>query len=321
MKSQPAGRAPKSKSPKSKSSPRVRPTPTHRSFRLSNKRLKQHQPIAGVARLFKDAISVVGHNKKLFFGIAALNAVLALLFIQGLGSSFNIADFKQQIQEELSSEDVNQFGVAVTLFGYLVGTASSSANQVGGAYQIILTVITSLAVIWAVRQIKSGERPSFRDSFYKGMYPLIPFMLILLVIGLQLIPILIGNIIFNTVLQNGLAVTILEQIVWFLLFLLLGLLSFYMIISSFFSLYIVTLPDMTPVKALRSARELVLHRRFSITLKVLALPVVLSLISALIFIPMIIIFAPAVQILFLLTSAFSLVFIHIYMYLLYRSLI
>lgn len=321
MKSQPTGRSSKSKSQKPKSAPRVRSTPQHRSFRLSKQRLKQHQPIPGAIRLFKDAIKIIRGNKKLFLSIAAINAVLALLFIQGLGSSFNIATFKQEIQQELSDGNAGELGIAVTLFGYLVGTAGSSANDVGGAYQIILTVVTSLAVIWAARQIQSGQRPRLRDTFYKGMYPLIPFILILIVVALQLIPVLIGNLIFNTVLQNGLAITILEQLVWFLLFLLLGLLSFYMLISSLFSLYIVTLPDMTPMKALRSARELVLHRRFAIALRILALPVVLGLLTAVIFIPLIIIFAPAVQILFLLISALALVFVHIYMYLLYRSLI
>lgn len=93
-----------------------------------------------------------------------------------------------------------------------------------------------------------------RDSYYKGMYPLVPFMLVLLVIGLQLIPLVFGNLIYSSVLQNGLAITVIEKVIWLFLFLMLALLSGYMMISSLFSLYIVTLPDMTPLRALRSAR-------------------------------------------------------------------
>ena len=55
-----------------------------------------------------------------------------------------------------------------------------------------------------------------------------------------------------------------------------------------FALYIVTLPDMTPMKALRSARELVRYRRWTVLRKVLFLPLMLLVVAAIIMVPIII---------------------------------
>lgn len=299
--------------------PRLRSTPQHRTLKLS-KKLKQHQPMPSAIRLFKDSFSIIKNNKRLFAGIVFLNAIISFVFIQGLNSSFDVGVFKDELSGLIEGNSY-QFGVAIEAFGYLVSSAGSSASDTAGIYQTLWSLITGLAIIWVVRQIKAGEKPRLRDSYYKGMYPLIPFILVLLVMGLQLIPLLFGNFIYGTILQNGLAVTVLEKVVWFLLFLLLALLSAYMLLSSLFSLYIVTLPDMTPLRALRSARELVLHRRWAVALRVAAFPIVLLLAAALIFVPLII-FAPlVVEILFILFTSASLVLVHTYMYLLYRSLL
>ncbi len=299
---------------------RVRAIPQHRTLRLSKKKLKQTQSIPSAFQLFKDTFLILKNNKKLFFGIALLNAIIAFLFIRGLSSSFDVVDVKNNVTELVDGKQ-DQFYTAVAVFGYLVTAAGSSVSDKASVYQLVWTVITTLAIIWGIRQIKSGEKPRIRDTYYKGMYPLIPFILVLVVISLQLIPLLFGNLIYATILQNGIAITVLEKFLWFLLFMGLALLSCYMLVSSLFSLYIVTLPDMTPLRALRSSRELVLHRRLAISLRIIALPLIVLLLGALIFIPLIILAAPIVEILFLLLTGIGLVFIHTYMYLLYRSLL
>jgi hypothetical protein len=299
---------------------RVRNVPKHRSFKLSKRGLKQHQPIPSARRLLRQTFSTFAKHKKLFLGIGILYAVFSFVFVQGFGSTFSISSVKTEIEAVLGGTG-DRFGTGVALFGYLLGSAGSSTGQASGSYQLFLTLITSLAAIWAVRQVQAGENPRLRDSFYKGVYPLIPFILVMLVIGLQMIPLLIGNLLFSTVIQNGLALTIIEKSLWLLLFICLGLLSAYMVVSSFFSLYIVTLPDMTPMKALRSARELVLHRRLSVALRIIAMPITLILLIAVITIPLIIFATSIAQIVFLLATSFSLVFIHVYMYHLYRSLL
>jgi len=184
-----------------------------------------------------------------------------------------------------------------------------------------LVIVASLAIIWALRQVLSGTRPRIRDAYYKGMYPLIPFILVLLVIGLQLLPLLIGSTLFSLVISNGIAVYLVEKLVWALLFAALALLSLYMISSSIFALYIVTLPDMTPLKALRSARQLVRYRRWTILRKILFLPILLVVVAAVVMLPIIVWLTPLAQWVFFVLTLFAIAAVHSYVYSLYRELL
>jgi hypothetical protein len=94
-----------------------------------------------------------------------------------------------------------------------------------------------------------------------------------------------------------------------------------MVTSSVFALYIVTLPNVTPMAALRSARDLVLHRRWLIMRKVLFLPVALLVIAAIIMVPVIILSPAVAEWLFFGLSMLALAVVHSYMYGLYRELI
>lgn len=307
--------------PSSKTKKRIRSTPRYRSFRLHKKRLKQPKKLPSIIWLLKSSTKIITSNKKLFLGLAAIYAIVSFVLVQGVGSAFQINEIKDSLNDLFGSSTSDRASVGLALFGYLIGSAGANAGEASGVYQMILVLIFSLATIWGVRQIQAGKKPNIRDTLYGGMYPLIPFVTVIFVICLQLIPLVLGNLIYSTVLQNGLAVSALEKVLWLLVFLSLTLLSIYMVTSSIFSLYIATLPNMRPIKALRSARELVLHRRFSVILRLIALPLIFVLLSAVLFIPLLLFVPQIVELLFLLAISFGLVYSHIYMYLLYRELI
>lgn len=304
-----------------KTKKRIRSTPRYRSFRLHKKRLKQPKKLPSIVWLLKNTAQTITSNKKLFLGLAAIYAVVSFVFVQGIGSTFQISEVKDSLSELFGNSTSDRAGVGLALFGYLIGSAGNNAGEASGVYQMFMILIFSLATIWGVRQIQADKKPGIRDTLYGGMYPLIPFIAVIFVICLQLIPLVVGNLIYSTVLQNGLAVSFLEKTLWLLVFLSLAILSAYMVASSIFSLYIVTLPNMRPIKALRSARELVLHRRLAVILRLVALPIIFLLLSAILFIPLLFIVPQIVEFLFLFVISFGLVFSHVYVYLLYRELI
>jgi hypothetical protein len=207
------------------------------------------------------------------------------------------------------------------VFVVLVGSAGNGSSQTAGAYQLFLALITSLAVIWSLRQLLANHPLRLRDAYYRGMYPLIPFILVLLIVSLQLLPLLIGSSLYSLVITNGIAVNALEKGLWLVFFLALALWTLYMISASLFALYIVTLPEMTPLKALRSARELVHGRRWTVLRKILYLPLLLLVVAAIIMVPIIIWLTALAQWVFFLLTMFSLIAIHTYMYNLYRELL
>ncbi len=305
----------------------VAPTDSKRKFapklklrRKDRKQAKQPKPtyrkLTGSFRLFRDSMSLVWQHWKLFAGITLVYIVLSLTLIGGLGGGLDI----QGLREDLGSE-LGNFGSSITLFGVLVGSVGSTTSEQGAAYQTVVVVIISLAVIWALRQLMAGEKIGLRDVFYKGMYPLVPFVLVLLVMGVQLIPLMVAGFLYSAVFVGGLAVGAIEMLLWMVPIVLLIAWSVRMTAASLFALYIVTLPDMRPLAALRSAKKLVHYRRLAIIRKLLALLVILVVLGALITIPLIMLVPFLVVWVFVVLSMLGLIVAHTYIYNLYRELL
>lgn len=304
---------------KPRSGPRQLPEPTHKSFRLSRK-IKKPTALPKARHLFMNSSKHLWKYKKLFGGITAVYLLATILLVKGLSVNSDVPEIKESLDEVLTGAG-GQVTTGVGLFGYLVGNVSGVSGEAAGTYQSIVLIVISLALIWALRQTYASNTVRIRDSFYKGMYPLIPFLIVLLVIGLQTIPLALASWLFNATILTGLAVTALEQALWSLLAFVLALLTIYMVSSSIFALYVSTLPDMTPLKALRSTRDLVKNRRWILLRKVLFLPAVLLLVGAIITVPVIIFLAPLAEGLFFILSMFALVYTHSYFYSLYRELL
>lgn len=276
--------------------------------------------LMNVWQITKAASSVIWQHRVLFIGITVVYGFLNVLLAQGLAHGNDITTLKNSLNEAFSG-NFGSIATGLSIFVVLIGTAGNTSSQTAGAYQTMLSLIASLAIIWSLRQVLAGNLPRIRDSFYQGMYPLIPFILVLSVIALQLIPLLIGSTIYAMVINNGIAVHLIEKIVWFAIFAGLAAVSLYMISASLFAIYIVTLPGMTPIKSLKTARELVAGRRLRVLLKIISMPIILIVAAAIVMLPIIIILTPLSQYVFFLLTMFSLVAIHAYMYTLYRNLI
>ncbi len=302
-----------------KSSRKIRP-PTYSSFRLSKRIKHPGPPLPSSFKLFKTAIRRLVANKKLFFGIMLIYLLLTIMLVKGLGVSNNLPAIKSALEEALTDGD-GKLITSVAIFGFLATSSGNVESETASIYQSMLLVIISLALIWALRQAHANSKVGIRDAFYNGMSPLIPFIIVMLVIGLQLIPLVIGTTIYGLVVGNGLAINLGEKVVWQLLLGMTGLLSLYMISSSIFALYVVTLPDMRPMQALRSARGLVRHRRWSAMRKVIFLPVILVLLAAIIMVPLILYVTPVAEWTFFVLTMLSLAVVHSYMYGFYRELL
>jgi hypothetical protein len=298
--------------------PRRLKRPKYQSFKMS-KRIRHHIKLPSVWKLSKQTATLLWQHKLLFIGITLIYAVFNLIFVQGLSGSVDLTSLKASLQNVLGG--ANALTSSLTIFAVLLTSSNSGTANSSSGYQVFLLLIVSLAVIWALREVMAGVSVRIRDAYYRGMYPLVPFILVLAVIGLQLIPLAAGASIYSIVVSNGIAVYAAEKLLWALLFGLFGLLSLYMISSSVFALYIVTLPDMTPLRALRTARELVRFRRWTVLRKILVLPVILLIVAAVIMLPVILVVTPAAQWVFYLLTMFATIVVHTYLYILYRELL
>lgn len=306
------------KNPKN-SRPRKVKQAQYKSLRLQ-KRIKHPVKLPNVIKLTKMTVRTLWQHKLLLLGITLIYGLLNLILVQGFAGSTDVSELKAAL-DEIFIGNWAEIASSLSIFAVLVSSAGSSGQGASSGYQIFLALLGSLAIIWALRQVLAGSRPQIREAYYRGIYPLVPFILVLVVIGLQLIPLLVGSTLYSLVINNGVAIYFIEKLVWALLYGLLALLSLYMISSSLFALYIVTLPDMTPLQALRSARELVRHRRLTVLRKLLFLPLLLLVVGAVIMLPIIVWLTPLAQWIFFLLTMLSLLAIHGYMYTLYRELL
>ena len=284
------------------------------------RRLKHPVKLPSAWRLAKTAAQTLWQHKRLFIGITLVYALLDVILVQGLSGGTDVSTLKHTLSQA-SAGHFGGLGPGLRIFVVLLGSAGSSTSAAASVYQLFLVLIASLAVIWALRQVLAGSMVRVRDAFYRGMYPLVPFILVILAIILQLVPLLLGAAVYSLVINNGIAVSLVEKLAWSVAYLLLALWSLYMVSASLFALYVVTLPDMAPRKALRSARELVRHRRWTVLRKILCLPIILLIVAAVIMLPVIAWLTPLTRWLFFLLTTFSLVAVHAYMYTLYRELL
>lgn len=293
--------------------------PTYTSFRLSKPLKHPVSKIMSSRALLRQAFSLLGKYKSLFVGIAAVFGVVQLLLVQGvLAADFTL--IVEYVQGALQQDTVGVTG-GLTLFAYLLSSSMEGVSAEGGVYQSILLVIFTLALVWALRNTMAGTKVRVRDAYYKGMYPLIPFILVFLVVLLQLLPLLVGAWLYETMISAGVAVTIIEQLFWLIIAGLFALLTFYMLCSSIIALYIVMLPDMTPMKALRSARELVQYRRLKVFWRLVVLAISSLLFVALFVLPTIVFATALAPWVFYISSVAVIVVVHSYLYSLYRELL
>lgn len=299
---------------------RKRKASKYQSFRLSKKISHPAGALPTSRIILIKSLKLMWSNKKVLLGIFGVYALLNLVLVRGFSAPLNIADVKETITDSFGGT-ISGTSMVGAIFGTLLGTSSTTESETAAVYQTMLFIVVSLALIWVFRQSAAGSKPTTKTAFYNGLYPLIPFLLVLLVLILQLIPAYVGSFVYGIVSSGGLAVTGLEQAIWLLFLGLLILLSVYMVCSSVFALYVVTLPDMHPMQALRSSRQLVFSRRLNVLRKMLLLPLIAFLVIVLIAVPAIY-FLPVVApwLYFLLTLA-TIIFLHAYLFTLYRELL
>lgn len=288
---------------------------------LRGVREQQHRrPIPSAFRLLGEALQVLQRHWRILLAIALIYAGLNVLLVQGLNASSNLTIAKRSL-DVVPSQGIGRLGDGISLYTYLLGASGSSVAPTAGAYQFVLALVMSLAIIWSLRQLYAGRDIMLREGFYYGMYPFVTFFLVLMMVVVHLLPFALGASVYSIIAANGLAVGGPQQLIFLLLFLGLTAVSLYLLCSSLVALYIVTLPGVSPMTALRSARDLVAGRRWTIMRKLAFLPLALLALAGVVLVPVVLLATGLAPWIFTAVAAVMLVLTHGYMYALYRSLL
>lgn len=282
----------------------------------AKKAVQKRAKIPGSFRLTWQTVKTLRTHWKPLGGIALVYALLNLVFASGVsGINASIDSIKAGL------EGGDRLQGAFDGFGTLLSSTATSGSQAAPVLQSILIILTSLVIIWALRHLLAGNSIGIKQAYYQSMTPLIPFILVLTIVFIQLLPVTLGTTIIASIFSTFFASSSALTALFIIIFAALATWSFYMISSSIFALYIVTLPDTQPRPALRSAKNLVRFRRWALMRRLAFLPILILVLLAAIIIPLILFAAFLVAPIFYVLGVVTLVFVHTYLYSLYRSLL
>jgi hypothetical protein len=278
--------------------------------------VSQRRALPGSFKLTWQVLGVIKSYWKTLGGVVLVYLVLYVLFTGG-----NISHNFSTIKDDLQASGTHGLSRAAAGFLSLVGSSGASGSTTGSTLQSALFVIASLAIIWSLRHLLSGQKITVKAAYYRSMAPLIPFLLVIFVIIIQLLPITVGAFVLSAVANSAFVDTTFATAVSSIILAMLAIWSLYMVSGSIFALYIVTLPEMEPRQALRSARDLVRYRRLAVLRKVFFMPLFIMVVMGVVIVPLILYALFLVPAVFFVLSVLALLFVHTYLYSLYRELL
>lgn len=309
----------------------------HRSFQLTRRRdYARSLKLPGFWKFTFEVHKTFRKNRKLLLGAALVNLVVTAVLI-GFGSQETYSILTDTLQEtggEIFTGDWAALGEAGLLFASVASTGLTGELTEGQQiYTVLLFVFTWLTTVWLLRAILAGHTVKLRDAIYNAGAPLISTLLVSLAFLVQLIPLALAFIGYSAALASGLLNNGVEAMLFWFAAGFLGVLSLYWMTSTFFALIIVTLPGMYPIRALRTAGDMVVGRRIRILLRILWMMVLVVLTYVVVLIPLILFdswlksvwtaieWLPLVPSALLVLGALSVVWAATYIYLLYRKVV
>lgn len=309
----------------------------HRSFRLTQRRdYVRSLTLPGYWAFTTEVWRVVISHKRLFGSLALLYAAVGVIFV-----GFASQDAYDQLSDVLSESGGTilaggwgEFGkAALLLTSGLSGSFAPQLTDVQQVYAGILGLLAWLTTVWLLRSILNGHTPRLRDGIYSAGSPIVATTIVLVILMIQLIPGILAAVVLNVASSTGILDNGFVSLIFWVIGLLLALISAYWAVSTLIALVVVTLPGMYPWRAIQTAGDLVIGRRLRILLRLLwmsagiavswivvVLPTILidrSLKSWLVFLDAV----PFVPIAISLVTSAAVVWSGCYIYLLYRKVV
>ena len=309
----------------------------HRSFRRTRRRdYTRSLQLPGYWAFTSHVWKTLWKHKKLFVWIIGTYGVMSAIFV-GLASQDTytaLSDTLRDTSGDLFTGNIGELGKAsLLLVTGVTGSFNAAPTETQQIYAALIGILTWLTTVWLLRSVLAGQKPRFRDGLYNASAPLVSTSLTGLVVVVQLLPAALAVIGFSAAISSGFLEGGVEAMIFATLALLLIVLSVYWITSTLIALVVVTLPGMYPMQALKTAGDLVVGRRLRILLRFAWLGLIVSIVWALIMVPLIIFdtwlkglwpaisWLPIVPFALLIMSSLTVVVTASYIYLFYRKVV
>jgi hypothetical protein len=309
----------------------------HRSFRRTRRRdYVRSLQLPGYWAFTNIVRRQLATHKRLFTGLVMLYSVASALFV-GLGSQTTYSQLSTTLHTTGGDLFAGSFGAlsqaGLLLISGVSGTLSSGITAVQQVYATMFALLVWLTTVWLLRTILAGRTPRLRDGMYNAGAPIVASFFVCLLLVAQVLPIALAAVGYNAAATSGVLDSGVGAMLFWAVASLLTILSLYWITSTLLALVVVTLPGMYPMRAIRTAGDLVIGRRIRILLRLLWLGLMIVLAWTIIMIPLILLdgwlknllptinWLPIIPVALLVMSCLTVVWAASYVYLLYRRIV
>lgn len=280
-----------------------------------NKKKDQKRDVIRLGTLYKATWLDISTFWRILGGILIVYAIVNFLFV----ASFSLLPSSESIQSDIASYLGDSAGRVIDSFA-LVGislvTISAPSNTL---LQVVLLLIASMALIWALRKLRGLQKIRIRQAYYEGPANIVPLVLVTMLLLLTLIPASIAS----TILLYALPIvgSLLERIVIYAIGSGLLILTIYWLLVWWPALYISMLPGTTPLASMRAAASLTKGRRIKIWTRQFAIFITASVVFMFVVLPLAIVLQRAVPLAVYTMLVLLFGLMHVALFNLYRSLI
>lgn len=309
----------------------------HRSFRLTRRRdYARSLKLPGFFAFTFEVNRTVWGYRKHFLWLVVVYAILTAGLV-GIGSQAtysNLTDTLRESSEEVFQGNLGELTKASLLFITVAGAGLSETPTEGQQiYSVLIGFLVWLTTVWLLRQLLAGNKVKLRDALYNAGSPIISTLLLGVVLVVQLIPVGIAVLGYSAASATGLLAGGVEAMLFWIGAALLGTLSLYLITTTFIAMIIITIPGMYPMRALKTAGDVVVGRRLRILVRLVWAGLCIAIAWALVLIPFILLdgwlkgmwpqveWLPIIPVVILILGCVSIVWLASYVYLLYRKVV
>lgn len=301
----------------------------HRSFyKTSHRDSQRGLKIKSYLSFTNSVFSLIWKNKRLFIKFLILYSILSMIIV-GLMSQDTLSAFRDAL-DKASVTGINKWWMIFT--NIISGSSNSSLSGVQQGLAVLLFLYGWLILIWLMRRIVNEDTAGLklRDGIYSAGSPVIALAVLAVVLLVQLLPFAIVLLAYTSItavgwINSGIAI---ENMAALCAMVVAAILTLYWVCSTFIALVIITLPGMYPMRAIKTAGDLIVGRRVKLVLRLIFMMVPVAVVWIVVLIPVIILdswlklsWLPILPILVLILSTLTIIWIAAYIYTLYRQIV
>ncbi len=231
-------------------------------------------------KMIQQTFRVFLDHKKFWSILFGWYLLFNLLFVRGLASAVNISSANQEFKKVFAGQSNQTLKTTFSSLNLLLNQSSSGSSQV---FNFFLVVFLISIILWSLKNFANQKQISVRQATYQGIDRLIPIFIVIFFIFLDFIPAIVTVYIYSQISHYHIDQTIIEKILWFIVFLGGIFITIYLLVAHLISLVvIINQPDLMPRQAIRQANKIVKNRRFIVVLDLLIFLILILIVALLI---------------------------------------